>query len=457
MIHAGIHLALAKKPVIRLVAWGSLLFAAMANGAHSISVLINPRYHSYASDTLFAVPDTVISKPTLSSQQAIEFTGGLQPSSATFNYLFSAVNQWNDENASETEFTVNELLMSYGGISLENNNWENKNRENNSWEKNYWELTLGRRISSWGVGYGFRPLDVIQQQDQQSTSQQSLVGKNQIALEHISLMSSWSLLWVNPFENETPGGHQRNHERESLVVRYTTNGENHDLHALLRYNTGNRLQLGVGGVTILTDAIAIHASLLLSQHYQKQVHALAGQNRDLLATDEPFITTNYHNGLQSLIGVNWSSASNHNVMMEYWYDDMAYTRQQWKALFDLAKNQRALLYQELNKELYQELDQALATSIYGNIAWSASALGAASLAQHNLMLRWNYNGSDWTPTVNILMSVSDKSDVTTLSATRRYNAVKLEAGLRTFNGSNDSIYGSLILSKIVYLTLSSEF
>jgi len=415
------------KTVVCIMVLGILMFSAKAYADYSVSLLLNPQYYSYSPDTLFDVPDSSIEKPKLTSEQTIELTGGIQTSSTTYYYLLSTINQLSDDGSSDTEFNVNALFLSHG--------------------LNSWELTLGRRISTWGIGYGFRPLDVVQQHDQQTTSLQSITGKNQFALEYFSDMSSWSLLWVNPLQNKDSDDNKSNHQLESVVARYATSRENQDLHALLRYNNENKVQLGLGGIQILTDAISAHGSLLLSQRYQKQIHSLTGQNENFLTTRNPFITKRYNNGLQSLIGLNWSLLSKHNIIMEYWYNDMAYTRQQWNALFELTKAQRALLNQGL----------APAASVHDNIAWSASALQTQSLAQHNMMFRWSYDAADWTPTVNTLMSIDDGSSITTLSAIRRYHLFKFEAGLRTFSGHNDTVYGGLLLKKIMYLTLSSEF
>ncbi len=411
------------KTVVLVSVLAVQFLATIAHAEYSISILLNPQYQSYVSDTLFNVPDTYIRKPNLTSMQTIELTGGFQQPSTTYQYLLSAVNTLSDDKSPDTAFNVNELFLSH---SIDN-----------------WELTLGRRINSWGVGYGFRPLDVVQQYDRQTTSQQSMIGKNQFSLEYFSDTSSWSLLWVNPFPDEEIN----NQQRESFVAKYSTSRESHDLHTLLRYNDENKFQFGLGGIKIVSNAIAIHGSLLFSQQHQKKLHILAGQSDILLSPNYPYASQKYNNGLQALIGLNWSSISKHNVIIEYWYDDMAYSRQQWKKHFQLAKQQQAMLEQS-------QIPEAL---IYSNIAWTASAIQARSLAQHNIMLRWNYDADYWKPTINILLSPDDNSFMSTLSITRAYNVFKLEAGLRMFTGTNDSVYGGLIVNYMTFVTLLSEY
>jgi len=413
---------------VKTISWLLVLCAIFsirfAHAEYSISVLLNPQYHSYSSDTLFIVPDEYIEKPRLTSDQTIELTGGFNQTLLNTGYLLSARNKLSDSSSPNTELKVNELFFSK---SIDN-----------------WELIAGRKISSWGVGYGFRPLDVIQQYDQQTTSLQSMIGKNQFALEYFADMSSWSLLWENPFPKDDE---VENRRLQSFVAKYSTSKESHDVHALLRYNNENKLQLGLGGIQIISDSISLHGSLLVSQQYQKQIHAFAGQSTFFISSNDPYITKKYNNGLQALVGLSWSGISKHNVIAEYWYDEMAYTRQQWEEHFRLAKQLQTMLKQStIPKEL-----------IYGNIAWTANATQAQSLAQHNLMIRWNYDADNWKPTINILLSPDDKSNMTTLSITRVYNLFKLEAGMRIFNGTNDSVYGGLIVSNNVFMTFSSEY
>ena len=401
----------------------ALFVVNSALAENSISFLISPQYSGYSSDTLFDLPDEFIEKPKATSQQIIELTGSYPNQFINLGYLFSLHNQLSSHSPSATSVKTNELYLSK---SL-----------------NEWELTFGRRISSWGVGYGFRPLDLVQQYDQQTLSRQSTIGKNMLALERFSGMSSWSLLWVNPNQSDE----SENRDIESIVSKYSTSQDDYDLHAVFRYNELNRLQLGLGAITILSDQVAIHGSLLLSQRYQKQLHQLAGQSTVLLAERFPYETVDYHRGTQALIGINWSSSSKHNLIAEYWYDQQAYSRQQWRELFELAKNQQKLLNQSA-------ISPAL---IQGNIAWSAMATQAQALSQHNLMLRWSYDADHWKPSANILISAADKSSMITLSTTRSTHLFKFEAGIRTFNGANNSVYGGLIVSNILFLTLSGEY
>ncbi len=412
------------------------LFSALgimqsAQAEYTVSLLVYPQYISYSSAALFDVPEEVIEKPQANSQQTLELTGAHSNKLINIFYLLSLRHQITSNRTQETEFTSNELYLSK---SLSD-----------------WDIIVGRRISSWGVGYGFRPLDVIQQFDQQTTSQQSPMGKNTLAVEYFSAMSSWSLVWVNPELSNVNENNKKNDTIESLVMQYSSSRDSYDLHGLLRYNQQNKLQLGLGGVKIAADEIALHGSILWSQKYRQLQHQLAGQSSILLAEQFPYASIEYRQGVQALIGLNWSSLSKHRLIAEYWYNEWAYSQQQWAQIFELAALQQNLLN---NTSIPQ-------SAIHGNIAWTAAATqtqaASQALAQHNLMLQWTYDADHWQPTVNLLLNPADNSNMMTFSVARATHLFKFTAGVRTFNGANDSVYGGLIADRIVFMTLTGEY
>jgi len=404
------------------------LFCSTLKAEHSLSFLVSPQYNTYSSDSYFQVPDEFIEKTNHQSDQTLEFTGNAAFNSTNFNYLLSVHNRINDTNSPKTDTSINELYLTHSFGDL--------------------ELTFGRRIHSWGVGYGFRPLDVIQQYNRQSISRQSDIGKNSLGVEYYSDLSSLSFFWINPMnkvpQNETK---EENHQQESLVAKISTSFDNYDFHSLMRVSSENKLQLGAGGVHILNDAIGFHSAILYSQAYEKQIHQLAGETNNLLSTSYPYKTESYEHGFHTLIGINWSSINKHSLIAEYWYTDFAYTKQQWNSHFELAGQQQLLLQQS----------QHPTAAVHGNIAWSAVATQASILSTHNIMLQWSYDADYWKPTINFLYSPVDKSHMITLSTTRTTKLFNLETGIRHFNGTKDSIYGGLILSNTLYLTISSEY
>ncbi len=305
-----------------------------------------------------------------------------------------------------------------------------------------WDLTIGRRVTSWGVGYGFRPLDVIQQQNLQSTDVESLGGVNQLIAERYWELSAAGIYLINPGEPlDTRGSKQ-----PALIGRYFSSLEEGDWQAVLRYSDEHGLQGGLGGIKIVNDALELHSSLLYSPRYSKSIHSLAGQSSTLLATVDPWRERGYEGGLRIMVGANWTWSERDNLIVEYWHDDFALSRDEWQALFTLAGDQRGL-----------HSIPALESAIHNNLAWSSRALQANSLMQKNLLLRWQHEGAEWQPAAALLITPDDGGRVTTLSLERKWQGLSMDAGLRLFDGPADSAYGQMTRERELFITLYSEF
>ena len=77
--------------------------------------------------------------------------------------------------------------------------------------------------------------------------------------------------------------------------------------------------------------------------------------------------------------------------------------------------------------------------------------------QHNVFLRWAYEGDDWKPSVSGLYAPEDKGVMLTLATTREFNWFKLNAGVRRFTGDSASVYAQLFSTGQIYATLSRDF
>jgi hypothetical protein len=59
-------------------------------------------------------------------------------------------------------------------------------------------FTLGKKVMSWDVGYGFRPLDLVQQEDRRGFHPFALEGIPLLAWERFGESSAWTLVYANP-------------------------------------------------------------------------------------------------------------------------------------------------------------------------------------------------------------------------------------------------------------------
>ncbi|MBT4077093.1 MAG: hypothetical protein HOE78_10955, partial [Gammaproteobacteria bacterium] len=148
----------------------------------SLSYSIQPRWFDYNDESYINTTEDLIEKTNLVSTQILELVTG------TENIALTATlkNRLQSDKKAESEVTVKELVYAN---TLGN-----------------WDYSVGRRISSWGVGSAFRPLDVVQQQDLQDTDQETITGVNQLALERFSGMSSLGFYLINPSEDNQQSG-----------------------------------------------------------------------------------------------------------------------------------------------------------------------------------------------------------------------------------------------------------
>ena len=61
-----------------------------------------------------------------------------------------------------------------------------------------WQWSAGKRVVSWDVGYGFRPNDLVQQEQRRTLVSQPLQGRPVLMAEQFGAESAWSLVAVNP-------------------------------------------------------------------------------------------------------------------------------------------------------------------------------------------------------------------------------------------------------------------
>lgn len=384
----------------------------------SFAYAVQPVVIDYNEDSYIDVPDSVISQPSTRSTQLVEwFVSGetLSMTTTAKHTLFSGGDV-------ESDVVLKEWVYS------------------NSYAD--WDFSLGKKISSWGVGLAYRPLDVVQREDLLSSDQETLKGVNQFALEKYSDNTSIGFYLINPGESKNETGA----EQPALIARYTSTGEYADWQALVRYSEQQTTQAGTGVSYIVTDALELHASALYSPRYHRLQHKLAGQSARVLSRDYPWQSVEYKNGINWLVGGNYSWAQRHNIIFEYWHDSRALNKTQWQNQITLARDQQALL--ETN---------AMQEAVAGNVAWSAEAFRQQPLIQNNLFLRYQYQGDNIIPRASVLYSPADSSAMLSAQIMLDRYSIKYNAGVRYYTGDTDSVFGQLPQSSQFYFTIYGNF
>jgi len=295
--------------------------------------------------------------------------------------------------------------------------------------------TVGKKVVSWGVGFGFRPLDVVQRENRRGVNLPAQVGLPLLALEHFGTSDAWTLAWVRPGEG---GGSDDAHD-PALAWHWYRFSDGDDLHAVARVSRQRGVELGAGATRIVGDEWSFHGAALYERKYSQQINALA-ESGGLLAATDPTTRVAGRNGVKLVAGAQWTGESAWSMLAEGWYDADAFSRAEWQRLDALTARQQA------------RTGLAPATAIAGNIAWSSSAYLNTNLLRENLLLRLGYDDRDGLkPYAECLTTPRDGGRVTTLGAAYDGNRQRFSGGLRQAGGAADSAYARAPLRRLAWI------
>ena len=399
-----------------------LLFTSLAllcmpgrAGDFSTSLRITLDDTQFTQQSPYAVPDTVLPQQSNSSEQNLQMDwqqGG-------FNLTATLRNRAIKDSKPHNEAFFNEL---YYDTQIAGQ-----------------DVSLGRKITSWGVGFGFRPLDVLQQEDRRAFYQNTLRGVDQLAWEKFYDSSALSLIWANPGQGS---------DEASLAIKLYNNSDEQDLHAVTRYSKQSGLQLGMGISSVVGDSLEWHGSLLWQQDYSKRINRLTLPDANsLLATDNPLVAQDFHDGIKALAGASWTHSNGWGVLGELWYDGTAYSKTDWNRLNSLTRQQRQLLS-----------NPAIPTpAIFGNIAYNQQAFQADNLLKWNTLLRLSRQDSKLEPTLELLYTPQDHGWVSTGKLEYKLDKQNLQAGIRFFGGANNAAYSQLPQQRQLFISWQGSF
>jgi hypothetical protein len=316
----------------------------------------------------------------------------------------------------------------------------------------YYDTTLagqrvgfGKKIISWDVGFGFRPLDVIQQEDRRAIFSATLEGVPYLAWERYSERDAWMLVLANPGRRDEAEAR----DDGSLALKYYLRTEATDWHVVTRISDRHQWEGGAAFSRVFGESTEVHASALYQGRYEKRVNRLAGQNTTLLGVSDPLETLGYDDGIRALAGFTWTHANGWSVIGEAWYDAAAYTSGEWRDLAELTRAQSTL----------QGAPGVQLSDIQGNIAWSAQAFSTPNLLRENLLLRVSHRdetgGID--PALEVLVTPADGGWVATASFAYEGNRLRIDAGYRVFGGPRDAAYRLLPEDRVAFTALQVSF
>ncbi|MDR3352346.1 MAG: hypothetical protein LBO00_04925 [Zoogloeaceae bacterium] len=309
------------------------------------------------------------------------------------------------------------------------------------------DWSLGKKVTTWGVGFGFRPLDVIQREDRRAHNPPALVGLPLLALEHFSENGALTLAWINPATQKNHAGDRKD---EALALRYFRFAEQHDLHLVARLSRTRKLEFGLGATHVVNDGLSLHGAALYAQRYPVTINRLLREG-ELFAAADPMRRVLRKHGARAVAGLQWTGESGWSVLAEAHYDGEAYAGKDWRRLFALTRAQTA------HAALFPATP-AGGGIVAANVAWSAQAYRQPGLIRENLLLRFAHDdGHGFKPYLELFAAPRDRGVVLTAGFEQTRNRHRFLAGFRHFSGPTDSVYANVPEQNIAWLRWELAF
>ncbi|MGF1715611.1 hypothetical protein [Photobacterium chitinilyticum] len=314
------------------------------------------------------------------------------------------------------------------------------------------DLTLGKARVDWGVGYGYRPLDIIKPYRRNPVGIQVEEGAGVAAVSYFDGNGEWTLIyadssWASQLGNDLD---QQNEQQGIGIRRYGLVG-NSEWQGVAYYDDVRRGLLGGSWVSVLDDAWELHASAVYQSEYYS--YSLPESLFESVRSEKK------NHGLQTLLGLTWTNEIGQSVILEYWYDSRSWNNGQWK-------------------QAYQQAEQINGNGMPVGLRYAyAQPLQHVNLVSHNVMLHWTqdpiawqyWNWSqnvswlqDFTPTFDVLFSPEDNGVIATQWL--RYAAVDtgsmqfdIEIAARILTGDKQSVYRNLSDKRMILLNLKGRF
>ena len=313
------------------------------------------------------------------------------------------------------------------------------------------DVTLGKIRLDWGIGYGYRPLDIFKPYRRNPVGIQIEEGTGVASLAYFDMQGEWTLLYTDSSWTDQSGNElEEGSEQQGVGVRRYGLVGDHEYQWLAYYDDVRRGLIGGSFVSVLNEAWEIHASAIYQSRY------LGYQ----IGSDyAPVELEEISDAFQSLIGVTWANETGNSVIVEYWYDSRAWRDSEWR-------------------KANRRVEDLSANSGFDSLRYSyARGFNHANLVQHNLMFHWSLDASAWvnwqwsrnliwlqkvTPTFDLLYSPADKGVIATqwlsyLMLDTGEAKAEMEVAARFLGGSDGSVYTNLPDDFMLLLNIKGKF
>ena len=290
-------------------------------------------------------------------------------------------------------------------------------------------FSVGKKVLSADVGYAFRPIDVLQRESRLQMMPPQLEGIPSLSWDNFSTDGAWSLVIANP-------GHQRRGEaREdgSVALKLYRRIATADFHGVLRSSNRYGLEAGAAASVVPSDALEIHASLMVQRRGERRVPLADSVSvASLLAADSALVTEAIDSPRKALLGGTWTTEGGFSVLGEFWWDGTAPTSSDWQRLRRQAAQRAALL----------GLLGVPAAAVAGATAASTRMFDQGNFARRGMLTRlaWSDPGGRVSASADLLKSLGDGGWTATAAFAWQGEKLRIDAGLRRYGGPADSAY-----------------
>jgi hypothetical protein len=291
-----------------------------------------------------------------------------------------------------------------------------------------WQLSAGKKVVGWDVGYGFRPNDIVQQEERRTLLTVTPEGRPLLQLERFGSDSAAALVWVNPQRTHDADDTQRGAHESALAARWYERHGGLDAHAFARLGQHTGASLGTALAWVATDELELHASArALQRHDGWMIDGLAGTGP---VNANPWHQATLGGTSQWLLGASWTGAAQQSLLVEYWHDGTALADRDWDA------------WNVRNRAL-AALQGPPPVALAGNLAWQATPFAASSLRRDNLFVRIAWQPDHWLLSLDALVTPHDRGRSVTAALQWQGDRIKLNAALRVYGGPDDAVLAEL--------------
>lgn len=308
-------------------------------------------------------------------------------------------------------------------------------------------FSVGKKILSGDVGYGFRPIDVLQREVRLQALPPTLEGIPSLIWERFTAEAAWSVVWANP------GYRRRSDARDdgSLALRGYSRWNGADLHGIARTSSRYGTELGGAISAVPHESLELHASFLAQRRGERLAPLVDSASiAQLLSPDQALRTLTLDSPRKWLGGLTWTTESGWSLLAELWWDGTAPTAGDWSTLARQAARRSALL----------GFPGVPVAAVSGSIAASTRLFEAPTRTRRGQLARLAWTdpaASGWSGSFDLLRTPEDGGWVATAAAAWETDRLRLDAGLRRFGGKAESSYRLMPERRVLFVGASYAF